>query len=253
MGLKQPDISAIIVAHREGLMAGLSLRSLLDCVKDAESSGLAVEKFVLLDRADEATRRIFEDTTVHGATVIETDLGDQGLVRNEAVRRTSGKTVAFLDGDDLWGLNWLRTAWSMFTHHGEKAIIHPEFNLFFHGNRNVLIKTDQTDPFFDVEFLRFGNYWDSLCLAPRAAYAQTPFCVTDVEAGYAYEDWHWNCETIASGFVHRVALGTIHFKRRRAWSQSIWAGRRDCIPRMTALFSYDWYHGETAGLQKERA
>jgi glycosyltransferase involved in cell wall biosynthesis len=239
--MTQPDISAIIVAHREGIMAGLSLRSFLDCIADAEKAGLTVEKLVFLDRSDKATQRVFEDKTVHGVTIRTTDLGDQGGVRNEAVRHANGSAVAFLDADDLWSLNWLREAWSHFLRFGPTAIVHPEFNLFFHGNRNILVKMDQTDPLFDVEFLRFGNYWDTLCLAPRAAYVEHPFGVRDIEGGYAFEDWHWNCETVEAGYVHRVAPGTIHFKRRRQWSQTIQASSRGSLMRPTALLSYDWY------------
>src|SRR3954471_6731170 len=171
-----PDISAVIVAHREGVMAGLSLRSFLDCVAEAEKSGISIEKLVVLDRANEATRLVFEDTSAHVAAVLETDFGDQGLARNACALQAKGRTVAFLDADDLWSLNWLQDAWSLFSANDPKTIVHPEFNMFFHGNRNILIKIDQTDPDFDVEFLRFGNYWDSLCLAPREAYTEFPFC-----------------------------------------------------------------------------
>jgi hypothetical protein len=246
----QPDISAVIVAHREGVMAGLSLRSFLDCIADAEKAGLNIERLAILDRANEATRLVFEDRNVHGAAVIETDFGDQGLARNASVLQAKGRTVAFLDADDLWSLNWLQDAWSLFSGHGPKTIVHPEFNLFFHGNRNVLIKIDQTDPGFDVEFLRFGNYWDSLCLAPREAYIEFPFCKRDIENGFAYEDWHWNCETVVAGYIHRVALGTIHFKRRRQWSQTIEASTRRSLIRPTPLLSYDWYRDVSAPSEK---
>ncbi len=250
MTQNQPDITAVIVAHREGLMAGLSLRSFQDSKADAEKAGISFEKLIVLDRADEATRRVFEDKTVHGATVMETDFGDQGLARNEAVRHGQGRTVAFLDADDLWSLNWLEDAWSLFSRNGPMTIVHPEFNLFFHGNRNVLIKIDQSDPLFDIEFLRFGNYWDSLCLAPREAYVDFPFCKRDIENGFAYEDWHWNCETVVAGFVHRVALGTIHFKRRRQWSQTIEASTRRSLIRKTPILSYDWYRDVSARAAK---
>jgi glycosyltransferase involved in cell wall biosynthesis len=240
----QPDISAILVAHREGILAGLSFRSFLDCVADAESAGLNIEKIIILDSPDDATRRVLEDKAVHGAAMLETDFGDQGLVRNHGVHHAHGKTVAFLDADDLWGLDWLRQGWSVFSNYGVKTIVHPEFNLFFQGNRNVLIKIDQTDPLFDVEFLRFGNFWDALCLASRAACVEFPYRERDIQAGFAYEDWHWNCETVAAGFVHRVALGTVHFKRRRQWSQTIEASARGSLMRQTALLSYEWYQKE---------
>ena len=114
----------------------------------------------------------------------------------------------------------------------------------------MLIKIDQSDPLFDIEFLRFGNYWDSLCLAPQEAYAEFPFCKRDIQNGFAYEDWHWNCETLVAGFVHRVALGTIHFNRRRQWSQTIEASTRRSLIRKTPILSYDWYRDVSARAAK---
>ena len=238
----QPEISAIITAHREGAVAVTALRSYLACVAHAERIGLRVQKIAVLDRPDSATRAAFADfATAPTDAVIEVDYGDQGLSRNRGVDCASGRAVAFLDGDDLWSSNWLDSAWTMFTALGRKSIIHPEFSLYFGISRNVLITTDQTDPLFDLEFLRFGNCFDALCLADRETHLRFPYCVRDMKRGYAYEDWHWNCVTIEAGFSHRVARGTIHFKRRRRWSQNVKANMRGALVRPSALFGYDWY------------
>jgi glycosyltransferase involved in cell wall biosynthesis len=239
--MSKPNISAVLLAHREGeVTAGLSLRSFLDCIARAEKAGISIERIVVLDRADEETRLVFANQASHDGIVLETDFGDQGLARNEGVRCASGQTIAFLDADDLWGVNWLSDAWSMLSKCGSKTIVHPEFNWFFHSDRSLVVNTDQTDPDFDVEFLRFGNYWDALCLASRQAYLDFPFCKRDIEGGFAYEDWHWNCETLAAGYVHRVARGTIHFKRRQRWSQTIEASTNRSLIRRTPLLSYAW-------------
>jgi glycosyltransferase involved in cell wall biosynthesis len=236
--MRVPDISVIVTAHREGAIAAATLRSCRDGIAEAERIGLGIETIAVLDRADDATRAVFAGLAAEGRMIAETDFGDQGLARNAGVRHARGTAVAFLDADDLWSRNWLTAAWAMFAAAGPTAIVHPEFDLFFGGSRDILVNVDQTDPSFDPEFLRFGNYWDALCLAPREAYARFPFSARDIEAGFAYEDWHWNCETLAAGFVHRVALGTIHFKRRRAGSQTLEAGSRRALPRRTALHSY---------------
>jgi hypothetical protein len=235
-----PDISAVLNVHREGALAAATLRSYRDCVAEAQRAGLTVETIAVLDRTDEATRAIFADFAARGGTVVETDFGDQGLARNEGAARAHGTAVAFLDGDDLWSLNWLAEAWRLFAAAGPKTIVHPEFDLFFGTSRDILVNVDQTDPSFDPEFLRYGNYWDALCLAARDTFLSVPYAARDLRAGFAYEDWHWNCETIAAGLTHRVALGTIHFKRHRPQSQTVEARSQRALARPTALFYYDY-------------
>jgi hypothetical protein len=47
-----------------------------------------------------------------------------------------------------------------------------------------------------------------------------------------------------------VALGTIHFKRRRQWSQTIEASTRRSLIRKTPILSYDWYRDVSARAAK---
>jgi glycosyltransferase involved in cell wall biosynthesis len=233
-------ITASITAHREGIMAGLTLRSFLDCIAHAEAEGLVVEKIIVLDRANATTRAVFSDVRDYGAKVIETDFGDQGQARNAAVALAGGAYIAFLDADDLWSYNWLTEAHRLCATDPGRIIAHPEFDWFFHGNNNVYIKMDQCEPRYTNEFLRFANYWDALCLAPRNAHTDYPFCERDIQGGFAFEDWHWNCRTVEAGYVHRVANGTIHFKRRREGSQTLEASKRKSLTKPTKLHDYAW-------------
>jgi len=63
-------------------------------------------------------------------------------------------------------------------------------------------------------------------------------------AGYAFEDWQWNNETLEAGYVHRVVRDTVHFKRRRAGSQHSEAQRRGVLVRPTKVFGYAWTERE---------
>jgi len=236
-----PQVAAILTAHAEGVMAGLSFRSLLDAVAVARAEGLAVEVLVVLDNPTAATRAAFAEADRHGATVTEVSYADQGLVRNRAVGLSSARHIAFLDGDDLWSENWLADAYRMCAA-SDREIGHPELNWFFENQQNLYFLPDQTDPAFDPALLRIANPWDALCLAPRSAYVEHPFSHRAVADGYAYEDWHWMLETFLGGYVHRVVPETIHFKRRREGSQYVQARAGKVLTRPSELLDFAWWH-----------
>lgn len=233
------DITVVITAHREGLLAGMSLTSCLDAIAMAERDGLSIEKLLILDCANDETKAVFEDAHSLGFAKIETDFGDQGQARNLAVQQAKGRYIAFLDADDLWGYNWLVEAYTLCVDR-PRIIAHPEYNWFFEGSNNILVKADQESNEYTNEFLRFGNYWDALCLAPRQAYLDVPYYDRDVKGGFAYEDWFWNCVTIEKGYIHKSVPNTVHFKRRRQGSQTLEASKNKTLTRMTDIFDYSW-------------
>lgn len=241
-----PDISAIITAHREGAMLGLSLNSFMEAIREAENGGLTVEKLIVLDRANDATRAMLPQSGKSDFIIREVDYGDQGAARNLAVEVCSGEYIAFLDGDDLWSYNWLTKAHQVCLT-DSSMIAHPEFNWFFDNSNRILIKADQDGCAYDEEFLRFGNFWDAMCMAPREAYTRYPFCARAVSSGYAYEDWYWNCETVEAGYRHRVVPDTVHFKRRRQMSQTLEAASNNVSVRPNALSRYSYYCSDNDG------
>jgi len=234
---KNLSVELVLTAHAEGAMAAVSYNSLLQAATYAESQGIVVHKTVCLDKPDNHTRIIFEGLP-EDTKIIETDFGDQGLVRNAAAEASQCDLIAFLDGDDLWGENWVHKAHAFLSENDEKTIAHPEFNWFFQGVSSVLIGISQDDPQFELDFLRFGNYWDAMCMAYTSAHLAVPYCERQIKEGFAFEDWHWNCETVWRGFNHQVVKETIHFKRRRENSQTLEASGTKSLMPATELTSF---------------
>lgn len=236
---QRPDITAVLTAHAEGTTVGVSFRSLLAAVRTATDAGLDVEMLVALDRPDEATREMLAEVGAHGGRLFEVSHGDQAPVRNDAVRESRGRFIAFLDGDDLWTENWLVAAHALCVKE-PRTIAHPYADWVFGEGHVLSLPPDQTDPEFNPATLRVTNAWDALCLAPREAYVDHPFQGRSLAEGYAFEDWLWNLETIRAGYVHRVVPDTIHFKRSRAGSQFRLASANRSLTRPTPFQDYAW-------------
>lgn len=208
-----PDITAILVAHDEGPQIGISLHSLLDAAAVAGKAGLQVEALVVLADATPATRDALAEAGERGVRVEEVDLGDPGAVRNHAVGVAGGRLLAFLDGGALWSENWLVAAHALC---GDPQVIaHPEIHWFYEHGRELYFPPDQDDPGFDPAVLRFGNCWDAQAAAAASVYRAVPFDESGARAVPGQLDWDWSTATLAAGFRHRVAPGTINFRRRR--------------------------------------
>ncbi len=88
------DISVVITAHREGLLAHRTLRSVRQSKTCAESLGVRSEILVVLDRPDSATRTYFDQQP--DVRLYEVDFGDTGPSRNFGARQRAAGISIFL-------------------------------------------------------------------------------------------------------------------------------------------------------------
>lgn len=212
------DVSAVITFHREGVLAHTTLYSIERCRSTAEQNGLSVEFVITLDNSDAETRRI---VLGHPALrdcdqVFEVSYRDLSTCRNHAVAHARGDIIGTFDGDDYFSGNWIERCVSIIRENGDKTILHPEIMVAFGAWNAFWWQVDQLGEYYKPEALLTINYWNACAFAARSAFDTCPYHVSRVgEAGFGFEDWHWNCETIAHGFVHRPARGTVRFERRK--------------------------------------
>lgn len=217
--LKVPlDISVVLTAHREGLIAAQSARSAEEAIAVAAEQNISSEIVVVLDRADATTSSVLRSALEGRARFIETNEGDPGLARNRGVEAAHGQTVAFLDCDDLWSNNWLAEAFRQIKVRPD-TIAHSACNLVFGRNRLLWWHTDSETVLYEAPYINWTNYWDALTLACREIFIDIPFKVNDLRLGFGHEDWHWNMVTLRKGHAHKPVPGTMHFKRSRHGSQ----------------------------------
>jgi len=209
------DVSVVVNLHREGRLAIPALRSAARAV--AAAPDLACEIVAVLDRADAATERAVAASGV-ALRRAACDFGDPALARNDGVAQAQGRYVAFLDGDDLMGENWLDVATSALrAREGRDVIAHPRLNYVFgrDGEPVAWIHPDMESEALDSILLRAGNFWTSASFAPAALHRRFPFPANALEAGLGHEDWAFNLATVEAGVVHIAPEGTVHFIRRR--------------------------------------
>lgn len=235
-------ISVVINFHAEGIVAHSSLRAYALARDFARAEGVEIEFVVVLDRIDSFTRDIvLQHPALDGSEVIvETDVGDPSLSRNAGIARSSGELVAIIDGDDLISRGYFVEHLKQAVALGPRHIVHPEIVVSFGMYNAFNWQLDQSSAYFDEGVLLTTNPWVSAVFAYREVFETVPYVACHPrQTGFGYEDWYWNCETIARGYVHRLAWGTAYFYRRK-WSGSLNEaahGVRAVMPK-SALFDH---------------
>jgi glycosyltransferase involved in cell wall biosynthesis len=206
-------ITAVLNVHREGILAHAALLSIVMARRAAEAKGIGVEVIAVADCSDRMTLDILAG--VAGVQVLEICVEDLGLARNAGVAAAHGQYIAFLDGQDLWGPNWLRAAYEAAVEESPAVVWHPEASLYFGPNQGPrwLIHPDMEHIEGDWVTLGIRNPWTALNFARRETYVQIPYRRTDLAAGFGYEDWSWNSEVVAQGYQHKPVPGTAHIIR----------------------------------------
>lgn len=233
-------LSAVVTFHRERELVEPTLHSIERMRRHAEAQGLRVELVMTLDGDDAQTEQAI---TTHPAlrpedTLHRVALFDLSLCRNYAIERARGDYVATLDGDDLFSENWLSDAVAMIKTEGPRTIVHPQLMIAFGSWHAYWEQIDQTDERFLPATLMSLNHWNACSLARREVFVDCPYIEARVgKSGFGFEDWHWNCETIARGYVHRVAPQTFRLERRKAeGSLNVAHQSHAAILRPTAFF-----------------
>jgi glycosyltransferase involved in cell wall biosynthesis len=236
------DLTLVVTAHNETLVAGPTMRSAEIAVEAARARGFTVEQIIALDKATEATTRYFSQPRFDHWQRRTLQEGDLGLVRNALVPDTEGDYIAFLDADDLFSENWLAEALATVKageEAGEGLIASPELEVLFDRNVAAVRNLEQDSPLFTPYFLYLRGYYDSLCVAPRRAHLEVPYLHRDIPNGLAYQDFQFAIETMSRGWRHVIVKDTIIFKRRRESSLVVESSARRAIIRSLPEMAVD--------------
>lgn len=235
-------MSAVVTFHGEGVLVHATLRSYIQSRRLLRQEGADVELVLVLDNADDATRQfVIGHPDLDGSErVLEVGVGDPALARNIGVANASGEHICILDGDDLISRRYFILHLEGALKLGREAILHPEMVVSFGMYNAFNWQVDQEGPYFDADSLLSVNPWVSAAFAHRSIFESVPYrACSPSTTGFGFEDWYWNCETIARGFQHRLAWGAAYFYRRKLQGSLNEASiaMKTMMPR-TALFDH---------------
>lgn len=231
-------ISVVITFHNEGVYAHRALNGLELMCQSAADHGLHVELVCALDNADPLTSRIVSQhpLVTRLGRCLEMKNGDVGSSRNHAIDQATGDYITILDGDDLYSPRWLALAYLRCRQFERPVIVHPERIVSFGMLKGMATVFDTTCGDMNEIAPLTANRWIVTSFAPKAVYQCLPYTATDTaRTGFGFEDWHWNCETLAAGLHHVTAAETALFYRRRPDSQVMQQLAHRAIIRPTAL------------------
>lgn len=209
-------ISVIINGHNEGALLEKAFLSALQCIEACSPLKLNIELIIILDAPDEITVASLDKHAKSIDLIEQVNYKDLSLSRNHGIGVARGTWIAFLDGDDLWGFSWLKSAYALSSQSNHPNLIyHPQYNILFDQQASMVQQIDYSHELYDIEYLRARNYWNSLCFAKKSIFQEVPYRQNRLDEGFGYEDWCWNCDTIYKGYEHKIVENTCHFIRMK--------------------------------------
>lgn len=209
------DLSIIITAHHEGIIAHKTMLSIFEAVDFLENK-YTTEIIVHIDNPDAETEKYFARYKKDNKVKILTNkFGDLGLSRNFAIKQAKGKYIGVIDADDLTSPNWFKVALDTIKKYNDNVVVHPEYNLTFGIDISPVlwIQGDSKDINTDKQLLAGVNSWSSMCLTTKKIFTEHKYLKAG--NGYGNEDWNFNTETVADGIKHVVAKNVVQFYRRK--------------------------------------
>jgi len=220
------SVSLCVNFHSEGNLAHKSALSAERVANCARSRGVEVQLVSVLDKADPKTINAVRSSGVLWDQVISLEEGDLGVSRNISANTLDTDFIAFLDGDDLCGKDWILAAVDHWTSRGlTQAVLHPEYVYYFDEGdfdsppeiaklKSYWFKHVSSD-FRDSipDSLYWQNVYTSNFFTSRDFLVRNPLPKRCIDHGFGYEDWTWNLETLLKGVSHEVVEGTVHLVR----------------------------------------
>jgi Glycosyl transferase family 2 len=247
--MANPHISLITTFHREGRLAESTVKSWKEACAEAALHGLSVEWICILDKPDFETKNFCANRLNCAAKVVEVEFEDVGTSRNHGIDISAGEYICISDADDLVSGNWLAAAYEFLNGKTEKIVAHASLCVYFERELRLAKLPEIRERNQLTERLLGENLWTALVFAKRELFEAVPYPRIDVNSGFGYEDWLWNCQTVSENIEHRVVPDTVQCVRLKAWKPSLALNYQNSTLPVSNLFGPSFKQtGSLAGL-----
>lgn len=207
------DLSLIVNIHREAKYLARTFRSLHDACYELLRNEIKLELVVVLDNSDELTRSVarkWVGTLPAPSKTVEIKHANLADARTAGIKECTGTYISLHDADDLISYNYLSEKYKV-CRENTKHIAIPEYLFLFGSN-------DGVTHYKEVARHHIINYhpYISQIMAHRSLFEIIPYENPTKSLQRAYEDWKFNSDATAHGFIFRVAKNTILFYRQHA-------------------------------------
>ena len=215
------DVSILLNVHNESGYLLRTLRSTEEAARYVRSQGVRIELLIVLDRptlelAAQVAR--YDPAAFDGFQTVTVDNGSLGPSRNDGIAIARGEYVTACDADDLISFNAFASLLETARREGPRAIAFAEY-LFMFGSEYWVGHYSGSDIVTPLRVVTH-NPFPARFFAPRELLLKIPLADIRLGPGFAFEDWHLNCQLLAAGVRFVIAPDTILFYRRRSTSLS---------------------------------
>jgi hypothetical protein len=215
------DVTVIVNCASEGRLVYPAIKSVEAAIKHAELHGITVEFLIAMNSPSDDLKTYLKEHPPFQARIMELEIQHMGAVRNKSIATASSTWVALTDGAHIWSENWITAALEYLQKFPRKAVAHSEVKIFFEKESFYSRNIDQESREFAIESLFEHNYWNASVFAEKKLFLEHPFAEEDIEQRKEFIDWHWSCETVHAGVLHKVVPETIHGIRLDSWKTAV--------------------------------
>ena len=234
------DLSIVITAHKEGILAHKTILSILRGLESFEENNLTFEIIIHIDNGDADTIEYYKRYASDGRfRIFNNSFGNPADSRNYGINKAQGVYTTLLDGDDLISKNWLVDGVQLLKQTSEPTILRPQYHFHFGVSEelnDMWIMDESFTKEEDALIMAFYNRWSLPLIAKTSLLKSYPFKPS--LNGYAYEDWLFNADIRSDGIAVRIVKGAVLFYRRRR--ESVTSLHRGGILEYSNLFDIDF-------------